>query len=493
MRRILLSLCLAAAPSLFAQSAPDFIITNAKVFTGDPANRWAEAVAITGDHISAVGTNDQVKSTGGDSTKWIDAKGHVVIPGLNIAHANVCMTPAMRLMTNPDAKAQDVLNAVAGAVDESPADVWVSGTISNTAMNDPALTTAALDKVSQGHRVVLQSADGNAVIVNSAALSALRMNDSDPMGGYWQHDTTGRSNGKAFQYAAHNVMQRWADQTSEEDELETLKTWADNAAKLGVTTVQATPCLTYKRFERFVRRATLPIRLHIIPMPGTSNDSRNLDELRELGKPYGPRATLDVSGTAWDLGGAKPNFPPAEVAAMMKEEQPLLLISDDPKTTAMAIDAVKAAGVKRVRLESGVTADAVPALHDLGVIVVESGATTKDNVLRSLVKAGVPVAIAADGSPWDAFERVVTNPANSQEALTREQAADAFTRGAAYAEMAENDKGVLAPGKIADLAVLTQDVFTVSPSRIPETQSLLTMVGGKVVYDAHMLPATKRP
>lgn len=493
MRRLLLSLCLAAASSLLAQTAPDLIIMNAKVFTGDPANRWAEAVAITGDHISAVGTNDQVKSTAGDGTRWIDAKGHVVIPGLNIAHENVCTTPAMRLMTSSDATAQDVLNAVAGAVDESPVDVWVSGTIGKSALNDPALTTAALDKVSQGHRVVLQSADGNAVIVNSAALSALRMNDSDPMGGWWQHDaTTGRSNGKAFGYAAYNVMQRWGDQTSEEDELEALKTWGDNAAKLGVTTAQVTPCLTYKRFERFVRRATLPIRLHIIPMPGTSSDARNVDELRELGKPYGPRAALDVSGTAWDLGGAKPNFAATEIAAMMKEGQPLLLISDDPKTTAMALDAARAAGVKRVRLESGVTADAVPALRDLGAVVVQRGATTKDNVLKSLVKAGVPVAIATDGSPWEAFEMAVTSPASSQEALTREQAADAFTRGAAYAEMAENDKGVLAPGRIADLAVLSQDVFTVSSSRIPETSSLLTIVGGKIVYDAHLLTMTKR-
>ena len=63
MRLALLALCLSAAPGLIAQSAaPDLIIYNAKVFTGDATNPWAQSVAITGDHIAAVGTDAQVRS-----------------------------------------------------------------------------------------------------------------------------------------------------------------------------------------------------------------------------------------------------------------------------------------------------------------------------------------------------------------------------------------------------------------------------------------------
>jgi predicted amidohydrolase YtcJ len=68
-----------------------------------------------------------------------------------------------------------------------------------------------------------------------------------------------------------------------------------------------------------------------------------------------------------------------------------------------------------------------------------------------------------------------------------EEAVTAYTRGAAYAELAEDRKGSLSPGKLADLAVLSQDPFSVPPPAIPGTTSVLTMVGGKIVFDAGVL------
>jgi predicted amidohydrolase YtcJ len=50
------------------------------------------------------------------------------------------------------------------------------------------------------------------------------------------------------------------------------------------------------------------------------------------------------------------------------------------------------------------------------------------------------------------------------------------------------DKGSLEAGKLADLAVLSQDILTIDPSELPKTESVLTMVGGKIVYDARVLP-----
>ncbi len=57
-------------------------------------------------------------------------------------------------------------------------------------------------------------------------------------------------------------------------------------------------------------------------------------------------------------------------------------------------------------------------------------------------------------------------------------------RGAAYAEFAEKDKGSLEQGKLADLAVLSQDIFRIPAADLPKTESVLTLVGGKIVYDA---------
>ena len=65
--------------------------------------------------------------------------------------------------------------------------------------------------------------------------------------------------------------------------------------------------------------------------------------------------------------------------------------------------------------------------------------------------------------------------------MTREEAIAAYTKGSAYAEFAENEKGTLEQGKKADLAVLSQNIFDVAPPELPKTESVLTMIGGKIV------------
>ena len=77
----------------------------------------------------------------------------------------------------------------------------------------------------------------------------------------------------------------------------------------------------------------------------------------------------------------------------------------------------------------------------------------------------------------------MTEPARPGEAISREAAVTMLTRGPAWAECAERDKGTLAPGMLADLAVLSQDVFTVPPQAPPGTTSVLTVVGGWIVYN----------
>ena len=71
-----------------------------------------------------------------------------------------------------------------------------------------------------------------------------------------------------------------------------------------------------------------------------------------------------------------------------------------------------------------------------------------------------------------------------EERLTLEQAVEYYTLGSAYAEFAETRKGSIAPGKLADLVILSKDIFAVPPREILDTKPVLTMVGGRIVFEA---------
>jgi predicted amidohydrolase YtcJ len=164
---------------------------------------------------------------------------------------------------------------------------------------------------------------------------------------------------------------------------------------------------------------------------------------------------------------------------------------------------------RRVRFEHGdaLFPDLIPRVKRLGVIVVEQGThldmteiapelmpsirAEKSQPIRSLLAAGIPLVLSSDedgpSNPFLEIMLATQHPNQPAEAISREQAVVAYTLTAAYAEFAEKEKGSLAPGKLADLAVLSQDIFTVPSDDLPKTVSVMTIVGGKMIYDAHVL------
>jgi len=110
---------------------------------------------------------------------------------------------------------------------------------------------------------------------------------------------------------------------------------------------------------------------------------------------------------------------------------------------------------------------------------------TSSMLFRSLIERGIPVAIGSDGplNPWLNVMFATIHPTNPAEAVTREQAVMLYTRGSAYAEFTEHEKGTLTRGMLADLAVLSQDIFTVPTPELPKTESVLTIVGGEIAYE----------
>ena len=112
------------------------------------------------------------------------------------------------------------------------------------------------------------------------------------------------------------------------------------------------------------------------------------------------------------------------------------------------------------------------------------------------LRRGVPLAFGTDYpvepiTPFRGLYAAVTRKGEDgqkqyypDQKITMEQAISAYTTGSAFAQFAEKEKGVLAPGMLADFVVLDRDLAAVAPAKILETKVLRTVVGGKTVFEA---------
>jgi hypothetical protein len=403
-------------------------------------------------------------------------------------------------------------------------------------LEDNDARRTALDQLAPDRPVILRTFSTYGYILNSAALRrfGIREDEPDPLGGSFDRLPEGRLNGVARGYAAMGLLRKQASLTPTEEAVTQLRKTLSENARFGITTLQdMADEISAERVLELLTRVPTPIRVRIIRMPLTSPTERDIREGRYL--PLSPAPLIRVSGTKWKLDGnpfdgpRQPHvlpgdsqlwalsliFPPAELQSMLRQsikydDQLILHASGTPAARAM-LDAMEAAGGaetwrnRRVRFEhgDGILPSFIPRLKALGVIVVQNPAhldlgtlrtryqLNSSQPLRSLVAAGIHVALGSDGplNPYLNLARACTHPDRPSEALTREEAVMAYTLSSAYAELLEDDKGSLAKGKLADLAVLSQDIFTVPVERLPSTVSILTMVGGAIVYDAHARPA----
>jgi predicted amidohydrolase YtcJ len=527
---ILAAAAVLLSTSLLAQqpatAPPDVVLLHGRIFTADPAKRWVEALAIRGDRIAATGTTTEIEAMAGPATRRLDAGGRVVIPGINDAHTHLPFQPVSIPLGSPlTASWEDVRAAIAGAADETAGDTWIRGDIGPQVLNDPNVTAAALDKAAPRRKVALMSFTGHGLILSTAALDALRIRDgvTDPPGGWFGRDAEKHIDGKLYEYAEYNALRRLGDLTTDDEGAEALRAFGDEALQYGVTSLQTMVFVPMKRLEKAVRHTSVPVRLRLIRFSGTDSSGREKNEARDLPARDHERPLATLGGTKWILDGTpiehgaatrtpykdtestgKLNFPPDEITAMLRESldanDQLLLHSAGDRTAATILDMMRAVSnvdwkAKRVRFEhgDGLLPDLIPAAAQLGVVVVQNPSHLEALGLypagafmpyKSLLTANVPLALGSDG-PMNPYLNIMlaTSHPRPQESLTREQAVEAYTRGSAYAELAEADKGTLSAGKLADLAILSQDIFRVSSSSLPETRSVLTMVGGQIAYD----------
>ncbi len=517
----------------------DLILVNGKVFTADPSQLYAEAVAIGGERIMAVGTSEEIAALADVSTQRIDLQGHVAIPGINDAHYHFSMMPSdgySLAFQGMEPSWQETQDALAQAVKRTPPGTWVLGTVGGIVVGELQADRFAVDRIAPDHRVLLKSL-GAWAIVNTQAMQVLGIADEEPdlLGGYYERvPGSRRVNGRIHGYAFLAPYLRLVKRIPTPEIISGMKVLADEAIRYGVTTIQDMPFVAPDQYVKLLQEAQVPIRVRLIRFPLNTGDGRDLAEGRDLPLHPTGQPLLTVRGTKWILDGTpfewgsalrgtyldrrgwsgSPYFSESEIASMVQEslqwEDQLLVHCAGDKPVEVLFDAMEQipdvnwAG-KRVRIEHGdsVVGDLLPRARRLGAIVVQNpthfslvdlvaqryGPDTPFFPLRSLLEAGVPLAIGSDGplNPYLNIMFAALHPIHPAEAISREQAVEAYTRGSAFAEFEERDKGTITQGRLADIAVLSQDIFTVPVDALPATGSILTLVGGKIVYDAKAL------
>jgi predicted amidohydrolase YtcJ len=396
--------------------------------------------------------------------------------------------------------------------------------------DDPSMRRDALDRAAPEHPVLLLGWTGHGRLLNSAAIRALDL-EARPAGfaGFTEKDEAGRATGLYQGYEGFRIATARTRAAEDAESLAAYQSFAKEALSYGITTVQQMGMpYSVEKSIAVLKRAAIPLRFRLIDFPLASPTAL-------AGAPAGPLpANVTIGGVKWILDGTpeerwmamrepfadRPDWSGrtyleaaelrAGIEATLARGEQLVVHAVGDRALDLVIATLEAIQPPeewrklRPRIEhgDGLRRDLMPRVAALGAIVVQNPshftiADLMDRRLgrgtavraelqpwKSLLEAGIPIAIGSDG-PLNPFLNIlfaVQHPVNPAEAITVEQAVTAYTVGSARAEMREHDKGAVKAGLLADLAVLSQDIFTIPPEALPATTSELTVIGGRVVH-----------
>lgn len=519
----LFSQLVTSAQQLNQLQKANLVLINGKIFTSDTSKLYVNGLAIKGNKIIATGTDEQMKKYYSKSSRIINLMGKTVIPGFNDAHNHLAwlINDSFSFKTEfsvPGITKSQLLDSLSQIAKISRPGRWIHGTIGLNVFNDTSIRKRLLDSIFPNNPVALVIMWGHGMIVNSMALQKckIRDGDADPLGGIVErYSGTTVNNGVLYEYAQYPFWEM-LNITQPENIIKSLRSYGSEAVGYGITTVQNMSSSLQANSARYLfKKADLPLRVRVINMPATTNAGRDLTQFN--GKYFKLTNLNYFSGIKYVIDGTsieqmalmtkpynnrpnwygKLNFPVDTIKQILKESllnktQLMLHIVGD-SSTALVLKLMKEMAPdetwrnKRVRLEHGVailTQSMIKNVKDLGVVIVHTPQYGFKSPLKSWINECIHIAIGPDGvnNPYLNLLLVTTKQRDTRENLSREDAVISYTNGAAYAEFAEQNKGTLTVGKLADLAVLSQDIFSVPDSLLPDTKSVLTIIDGKIVF-----------
>jgi predicted amidohydrolase YtcJ len=494
---IVLMTGVAAACANGPRPAADLIVIHARIWTGDRRQPEASAVAIVADRIADIGSTDRIVAWRGEDTRVIDAENRRVVPGFNDAHVRIVEAgTALEQVDLRDARdAVEIARRIGERARMNPGEWIVGGRWSAGLSTTDLPTRAAIDDVTNGTPVFVVDGRGARALVNSAAFGRAGITEQtvDPAGGRIVRDARGLPTG-VVEGAALALVDRAVPRPTLADRTRVVKRALERAASLGVTSLQDIGASgeDVAAFADLANRAELTARIYAVPPEAGWYDQAKLGLRRgfgsswlRLGAVVGATSAISDDPHATDL--LRTRLMAADHAGLQ-----ICLLAADAKGVLEALDRVddlvRADGARdrRVRIEHAERASASDAKRFASLQAVASlqpDAGPKPDgaaVFDAFVRQGVRVALGS-GWPEETLDPMRTLRAIGA-GLPIADALAAYTNGSAFAEFQDGDKGTLARGQLADLAILSGDILAGDGMRTGDVTVLTTIAGGRVVH-----------
>ena len=288
-------LMIMAALTANAESKPSatLIVTNAAVYTVDKQHPKAEAVAVIGERIVAVGSRADIDLWRGPQTKVIDAGGKLLLPGFNDAHAHFIQGGAQleQVQLTDAATQEEFAKRIAAQVKKTPKGEWIlGGRWDETKWPKPELPTKDLvDSVTGDTPIFVDRYDGHEALANSAAmkLAGIDAKTQEVPGGVIMRDGNGNPTG-IFKDAAMTLMFKAVPPMTHEQRLRAARGALKHAASLGVTSVQHMnpEFADVGAYSELAEKGELTTRIYAVPMETDWRDQVKVGIRRAWGSSY---------------------------------------------------------------------------------------------------------------------------------------------------------------------------------------------------------------
>ena len=537
---------LAAAAPTDTQSAPDYVVLNARVLTIDNNMPQAEAFAVKGDRFVAVGATSDIRNLASSRTEIIDAEGMTITPGFIDAHSHPAGAGVNELVqVNADLRS---VSAIAGALraraDATPQGQWIRAfKYDDTKLSEGRpINRFDIDALVPDHPVAISHRGGHTSVYNSMALAMAGVTSEtpDPPGGRFYRDSNGALTGLVAGPARSVFNSLIPSDSTREQRKDGVKLITELMTKSGLTSVHQTGASRNDMLAYQDARAegNMRFRMYLFPRGQLFNDLVNAgvrsgmgDEVFRIGA---VKFTADGSASERTMRMSTPfeGRPDDYGLLYMTEEEihesvenahrndfQVAIHANGDVTIEMVLNAYQRVqelwprNNPRHRIEhcSLVNPELLTRIKNLGVIPapfytyihyhgnkwVEYGEEKMRWMFahRSFLDYGIPVAPASDYTPGPyepmmAIQSMVTRKDfdgriwGPNQRITIDEALRICTMNGAYASFEEDIKGSISVGKLADFVILANDPHDVDPDEIKNIEIVRTVVGGTTMYGA---------